>query len=73
VEAGSVRVLVVGANGQLGARCCGKLMSSGHTVRAVVRTSQRGERVASMGAEVVLGDLRAPDASGITWPVSTRW
>jgi len=56
-----VRVLVVGANGQLGARCCGKLMSSGHTVRAVVRTSQRGERVASMGAEVVLGDLRAPD------------
>lgn len=57
-----MRVLVVGANGQLGARCCGKLLSSGHTVRAVVRASQRGERVASMGAEVVLGDLRAPDA-----------
>jgi uncharacterized protein YbjT (DUF2867 family) len=56
-----MRILVVGANGQLGARCCGKLLSSGHSVRAVVRRSQRGERVASMGAEVVLGDLRAPD------------
>ena len=56
-----MRVLVVGANGQLGARCCGKLLSSGHAVRAVVRTQERGERVASMGAEIVLGDLTAKD------------
>lgn len=56
-----MRVLVVGANGQLGARCCGTLLSSGHAVRAVVRTQERGERVASMGAEIVLGDLTAKD------------
>jgi uncharacterized protein YbjT (DUF2867 family) len=59
-----MRVVVVGANGQLGARCCGKLLSSGHEVRAVVRTQERGERVASMGAQVVLGDLAAPDGLG---------
>jgi uncharacterized protein YbjT (DUF2867 family) len=56
-----MRVLVVGANGQLGARCCAKLLSSGHEVRAVVRTPERGQRVASMGAEVVLGDLTGGD------------
>ena len=56
-----MRILVVGANGQLGARCCGKLLSSGHEVRAVVRAAERGSRLASMGAEVVLGDLTAGD------------
>jgi len=56
-----MRVLVVGANGQLGARCCERLLSTGHTVRAVVRARERGERLASMGADVVVGDLRAPD------------
>jgi uncharacterized protein YbjT (DUF2867 family) len=56
-----MRVLVVGANGQLGARCCERLLSSGHEVRAVVRTLERGRRLASMGAEVVLGDLARGD------------
>jgi uncharacterized protein YbjT (DUF2867 family) len=54
-----MRVLVVGANGQLGARCCARLLSSGHSVRALVRTRDRGERLGSMGAEVVVGDLTA--------------
>lgn len=54
-----MRVLVVGANGQLGARCCARLLSAGHSVRALVRTEDRGERLASMGVEVRIGGLTA--------------
>lgn len=50
-------VLVVGANGQLGARCAAMLMSRGHDVRGSVRVLARGEALARTGVEVVQGDL----------------
>jgi uncharacterized protein YbjT (DUF2867 family) len=54
-----MQVLVVGANGQLGARCCAGLLAAGHAVRALVRTDERGAPLKAQGAEVVLGDLTA--------------
>jgi len=59
-----MHVLVVGANGQLGARCCTRLLRGGHSVRAVVRRQERGERLAALGAQVVLGDLTAEAGVG---------
>ena len=54
-----MRILVVGANGQLGSRCCAGLLAAGHSVRAMVRTEERGTALKALGAEVVLGDLTA--------------
>jgi uncharacterized protein YbjT (DUF2867 family) len=52
-------VLVVGANGQLGARCAAALMSRGHDVRGSVRVLDRGKALARIGVDVVQGDLSA--------------
>src|SRR3954447_17418312 len=54
-------VLVVGANGQLGARCAAELTVRGHAVRGSVRVLARGEGLARVGVEVVQGDLVSPD------------
>ena len=50
-------VLVVGANGQLGAACCRRLVAQGHTVRGSVRSLDRG-----VGLNGV--DLRVADLAG---------
>ena len=52
-----MHVLVVGANGQLGARSCSTLLASGHDVRGTVRSVDRGVALASAGVEVVEADL----------------
>lgn len=49
-------VLVVGANGQLGAACCRRLLAEGHTVRGSVRSLDR-----AAGLDGV--DLRVADLS----------
>lgn len=54
-------VLVVGANGQLGSRCCAELMARGHDVRGSVRQLDRGRGLAQVGVDVVQGDLAAPE------------
>ncbi|MDX6302605.1 MAG: hypothetical protein QOF53_3819 [Nocardioidaceae bacterium] len=54
-------VLVVGANGQLGARCAAELRSRGHDVRGSVRVLDRGQALARNGVEVVQGDLISPE------------
>jgi len=50
-------VLVVGANGQLGAACCRSLLAQGHTVRGSVRSLHR-----AVGLDGV--DLRVADLAG---------
>lgn len=52
-----MRVLVVGANGQLGARSCSALLAAGHDVRGTVRSVERGASLAGAGVEVVEADL----------------
>jgi uncharacterized protein YbjT (DUF2867 family) len=50
-------VLVVGANGQLGARCCQELLARGLPVRGTVRVRERGAALADRGVDVVVADL----------------
>jgi len=52
-----VVVLVVGANGQLGAACCRRLLTQGHTVRGSVRSLDR-----AVGLDGV--DLKVADLAG---------
>jgi uncharacterized protein YbjT (DUF2867 family) len=52
-------VLVVGATGQLGTRLLGQLSAAGVKPRALVRSREKGDAIASM-ATPVLGDLLAP-------------
>jgi uncharacterized protein YbjT (DUF2867 family) len=54
-----MRVLVVGANGQLGARSCSALLAAGHDVRGTVRSVDRGASLADAGVELVVADLTA--------------
>ena len=54
-------VLVVGANGQLGARCCAELLGRGHAVRGSVRALERGRSLAEAGVELVEADLASPE------------
>ncbi len=53
-----VRVLVVGATGQLGGSIARRLLEGGHAVRALVRDRGGAARLKELGAELVTGDLR---------------
>jgi len=48
--------LVVGANGQLGFRCCEELVRRGHQVRGSVRSPERAGGLASVGVDVVTAE-----------------
>ncbi len=52
-----MRVLVVGATGQLGAAVSRRLLDDGHQVRAMARAPSRAAVLSSAGAEVIRGDL----------------
>ena len=52
-----MRVLVVGANGQLGTRLCRDLIERGHEVRGSVRAPDRGAWLTEAGGTSVLLDL----------------
>ena len=59
-----MNVLVVGANGQLGAACCRALVAEGHTVRGSVRDLDRAVGLESI--EVVVADLATgPDLDAL--------
>jgi len=58
-------ILVVGATGNVGGAVCEALCAQGKSVRAMVRESSDSERVRwleELGAEVVRGELRAPES-----------
>ena len=61
-----MNVLVVGANGQLGAACCRVLAAEGHVVRGSVRDPARGAGVGLDAVELVVADLaRGPDLDAL--------
>ena len=61
-----MNVLVVGANGQLGAACCRALAAEGHLVRGSVRDRSRADGLDLGGAELVVADLaRDPDLDAL--------
>jgi len=49
--------LVTGANGYIGSKLVPYLLGEGHKVRCLVRTLEKGEPLAKLGAEVVAGDI----------------
>ena len=58
------KVLVSGATGSLGSQVCAALAAAGRDVRALVRPSADGAKLArlqALGAEVVVGDLEQPE------------
>lgn len=56
-----MRILVTGGSGFLGARLIQKLKADGHDVLALARSIASGERVRSLGAQPVTGDLELPE------------
>ncbi len=55
------RVLVVGATGRVGGAAVRHLLEAGFEVRALVRSAKKVERLRSLGAEPVIGDVTRPD------------
>lgn len=55
-------VLVVGATGMLGGLITRRLLHDGRPVRALVRPGSAHEELASAGAALVFGDLKAPES-----------
>lgn len=54
--------VVLGANGQLGARCCEELLSRGHQVRGLVRKRSRGAALEAAGVELAEIDLTSEES-----------
>jgi len=54
-------ILVTGATGFIGSRLTARLLSSGARVRILARSPARATPLATLGAEVVYGDLTRPD------------
>lgn len=55
-------ILVVGASGDLGSRVVRRLRSEGQPVRCLVRGSKGEHPLDEVGAEIVRGDLTAPES-----------
>jgi nucleoside-diphosphate-sugar epimerase len=56
-----MRVFVTGGSGFLGARMIPRLVSDGHEVFALVRSASSDEKLRTMGATPVRGDLERPE------------
>lgn len=58
---GVMLIAVTGASGRTGSHVVTALLAAGHTVRAVVRSEQKGAPLGERGAEVVIADLTSGD------------
>lgn len=56
-----MRVLILGGTGSIGSAVVTALLQRGHGVVALARSDASAAKLASMGAEVLLGDIRAPE------------
>lgn len=54
------KILVAGATGRVGGAAVRHLLDAGFEVRALARSTAKGERLRSMGAEPVVGDVTKP-------------
>src|ERR1700748_1372719 len=52
-----MRIFLTGAIGYVGAAVLNALLRGGHTITALVRDSEKAERVAARGAHPVIGNL----------------
>ena len=60
---GPMLIAVTGASGRTGSHVVTGLLQAGHTVRAVVRSEEKGAPLRAQGAEVVIADLTTDDAA----------
>jgi nucleoside-diphosphate-sugar epimerase len=58
----AMRVLVIGATGQLGRPAVRRLLADGHDVTGLARDGDRAAVVAGLGVQAVVGDLFDPDS-----------
>jgi nucleoside-diphosphate-sugar epimerase len=56
-----VRIFVTGGSGFLGSRMIRTLVSQGHEVFALARSTSSGERIRTLGATPITGDLEGSD------------
>jgi nucleoside-diphosphate-sugar epimerase len=56
------RALVTGATGFIGSHLAERLVREGVQVRALVRSPEKGQRLAGLGVELVQGDVTAPES-----------
>ncbi|MDR6226004.1 SDR family oxidoreductase [Desmospora profundinema] len=52
-----MRILVIGANGQIGQQVVKRLASAGHEVRAMIRDPEHAARMEELGGHPVIADL----------------
>ncbi|HEX8292858.1 MAG TPA: NAD-dependent epimerase/dehydratase family protein, partial [Pyrinomonadaceae bacterium] len=55
-----MRVFITGGAGYVGRAVTARLSAAGHEVSGLVRTHERAERLRSLGAAAILGDIRDP-------------
>jgi uncharacterized protein YbjT (DUF2867 family) len=55
-------ILIVTANSRLGGAVARLLRESGRPVRGLVRSPDKGQALAPLGVEIVIGDLRQPES-----------
>jgi nucleoside-diphosphate-sugar epimerase len=55
-----VKILITGATGFTGGYLARRLSTSGHAVRALVRSPEKGRSLAEQGIEIVTGDVTNP-------------
>ena len=58
------RILVVGATGRVGGATVRHLLGTGFDVRALVRSAERGRRLLSSGAKLIVGDVTESETLG---------
>ena len=57
----SLKILVTGATGKVGSRFAARMLAKGYNVRILVRDAAKAASLATLGAEVVIGDLYNTD------------
>lgn len=49
--------VITAATSQTGSAAAEKLLKDGHSVRAIVRSEEKGQHLKSLGAEIAIGDV----------------